>query len=180
MKVGYMKEKNKLFTRFYPDYVFESVEKIPIDIIEKENIKLVIFDMDNTLVDNKYTYTDELRLWMQRLKSKKVKLYILSNSPLGKVVKKIANELGMNYVYNANKPFLKGFNIVIEKSKVKKKNIMMIGDQLFTDVWGGNRFGIKTILVKPIASTEAFITKIKRPFEKIVLKKYYKRKGELD
>lgn len=175
-----MEEKKSFFNRFYPDYVFESVEKIPFEIIKDERIKLVIFDMDNTLVDNKYTYTKELKEWMQNLKEHKIKLYILSNSPMGKVVKRIAGELGMNYIYNANKPFLKGYKSIIEKSKVKKKHIMMIGDQLFTDIWGGNRFGVKTILVRPIASTEAFITKIKRPFEKIVLKKYYKKKGEID
>lgn len=175
-----MKEKKSFFNRFYPDYIFESVEKIPFEIIKNENIKLVIFDMDNTLVDNKYTYTKGLKEWMENLKTQKIKLYILSNSPMGKIVKRIAKELGMNYIYNANKPFQKGYKAIIEKSKVKKKHIMMIGDQLFTDVWGGNRIGIKTILVRPIDSTEAIITKVKRPFEKIVLKKYYKKKGEID
>lgn len=174
-----MEEKKSFFARFYPDYIFESVEKIPLEIIKNENIKLVIFDMDNTLVDNKYTYTKELKDWTQKLKENKVKLYILSNSPMGKAVKKIARELGMKYIYNANKPFLKGFKAAVESSKVKKKHVMMIGDQLFTDVWGGNRFGIKTVLVRPIASKEAFITKIKRPFEKIVLKRYYKKNGDL-
>lgn len=175
-----MEKKKSFFSRFYPDYVFESVEKIPYEVLEKEKIKLIIFDMDNTLVDKKYTYTEELKIWMQGLRNKKIKLYILSNSPMGKAVRKISSELGMKYMYNANKPFLKGFNAIIENAKVKKKNVMMIGDQLFTDVWGGNRCGIKTILVKPIASKEAIITKVKRPFEKIVLKRYYKKRGEIE
>lgn len=176
----YMEKSKSFFNRFYPNYVFESVEKIPYEVLEKEKIKLIIFDMDNTLVDNKYTYTEELKEWMQHIKDKGIKLYILSNSPMEKKVKRISNELGIKYIYNAKKPFLKGFKAVVENSKVKKKNVMMIGDQLFTDVWGGNRFGIKTILVRPIATKEAIITKIKRPFEKIVLKKYYKKRGEID
>ena len=124
----YMEKSKSFFNRFYPNYVFESVEKIPYEVLEKEKIKLIIFDMDNTLVDNKYTYTEELKEWMQHIKDKGVKLYILSNSPMEKKVKRISNELGIKYIYNAKKPFLKGFKAVVENSKVKKKNVMMIGD----------------------------------------------------
>ena len=68
----------------------------------------------------------------------------------------------------------------IEKvENVSKENMLMIGDQLFTDIWGGNRFGIKTILVKPISSNEGIHIKMKRPFERYVLKKYEERKGEM-
>ena len=51
----------------------------------------------------------------------------------------------------------------------------MIGDQIFTDVWGGNRIGVKTVLVTPINKKESVFTKVKRPFEKIILRKI---KGE--
>ena len=56
--------------------------------------------------------------------------------------------------------------------------MIMIGDQLFTDILGGNRFGVKTILVTPIEKKESIHTRIKRPFEKIILKNYYKEKGD--
>ena len=51
----------------------------------------------------------------------------------------------------------------------------MVGDQIFTDILGGNRFGIKTVLVCPIAEKEIIVTKVKRPLERWILKKYYKR-----
>ena len=104
-----------------------------------------------------------------------VKMCILSNSPFGDKVKKIAKELNVEYEYNAGKPLLKGFKKVIEKSKFPKENILMIGDQIFTDVWGGNRIGVKTVLVTPINKKESVFTKVKRPFGKIILRKI---KGE--
>lgn len=175
MKNKNTKKTHKLkdfFKRFYPTYRFEKVENIPFELLEKENIKLILFDMDNTLVDHKYIYSKELKNWTNIAREKNMKLYILSNSPVGKKVKKIANELGMEYQYNASKPFLKGFKIVIKDCNVPIKNIVMIGDQLFTDIWGGNRMGLKTILVKPIHKKEWIFTKIKRPIEKIVLNEY--------
>ena len=64
------------------------------------------------------------------------------------------------------------------KENVQKQHAIMIGDQIFTDVWGGNRFGIKTILVTPIEKRESILTKIKRPLEKVLLNNYYKNREE--
>ncbi len=168
-------ENKTFFDRFYPTYVYPDVESIPYDLILGNNIKLVIFDMDNTLVDNNYKYSEKLKNWTEYIASQGVKLHILSNSAMGKKVKKVAKELGMKYHYNASKPFKRGFKKVMQEFNFDKENILMIGDQLFTDVWGGNRVGVKTLLVCPIAEKEIFVTKVKRPLERWILKKYYKR-----
>lgn len=173
-KVGKLRQ---IVRNLYPTYIYDKVENIPYSLIEELGIKMIILDMDNTLIDNKHTYSKDLKKWAKNMKSNGVKLYILSNSPFGKVVQKIAKELGMKYLYNANKPSTKGFKKIEADTKVNKENILMVGDQLFTDVWGGNRYGIKTILVKPIKTSETIITKVKRPFEKIVLKHYLSKKG---
>lgn len=167
----------KTIRNFYPTYIYDKVEHIPYELIEELGIKMIILDMDNTLIDNKHTYSNELKEWAKNMKANGVELYILSNSPFGKVVQKIAKELGMKYIHKANKPSTKGFKKIESKMNIEKKNILMVGDQLFTDVWGGNRYGIKTILVKPIKTSETILTKVKRPFEKIVLKHYLKKKG---
>ena len=169
------KEKSIFLSRFYPTYMFDKVEDIPYELIKKEDIKLVMMDMDNTLIDAKKKYKNSLKHWIEEVSNLNVKMCILSNSPFGDKVKKIAKELNVEYEYNAGKPLLKGFKRVIEKSKFPKENILMIGDQIFTDVWGGNRIGVKTVLVTPINKKESFLTKIKRPFEKIILRKI---KGE--
>lgn len=169
------KEKSIFLSRFYPTYMFDKVEDIPYELVKKEDIKLVMMDMDNTLIDCNKKYKKTLKEWVENVSNLSVKMCILSNSPFGDKVKKIAKELNVEYEYNAGKPLLKGFKKVIEKSKFPKENILMIGDQIFTDVWGGNRIGVKTVLVTPINKKESFLTKIKRPFEKIILRKI---KGE--
>lgn len=168
--------KNK-FRKFYPSFKYKSVESIPYSFIEKNHIKLIMLDMDNTIVDyHRENYTPEMKEWAQRMQRSGIKLYILSNSPFEKTVKQIASELGMKYYHNATKPSLRGFKKIQETEKVPKENILMIGDQIFTDIFGGNRFGVKTILVDPINKKESLHTKIKRPFEKVILKRYFRKK----
>lgn len=169
--------KNRFFRRFYPTYIYEKVEDIPYELIEKESIELIMLDMDNTLIDNNKKYNKQLKEWIKNMGDHNVKLCILSNSPFGDKVKQIANELNMSYEFNATKPLLKGFKKVIAQHNIPKGRVLMIGDQIFTDVWGGNRVGVKTILVTPINKQESILSKVKRPLEKIILKKY-KNEGE--
>ena len=166
----------RLIRRFYPTFIYNRVEDIPYELIKKEDIKLILLDMDNTLIDNSKKYNEKLKEWVEKMKEMGVKLYILSNSPFGDKVKQIASELNMNYEFNATKPFLKGFKKIMQNNDVKRENILMIGDQIFTDIWGGNRFGVKTILVTPINKSEALVSKVKRPLEKLVLKSYLKER----
>ena len=140
------KNKSKFFRRFYPTYIYEKVEDIPYDLIKKENIKLIILDMDNTLIDSNKKYKNTLKNWIKKMSDNNIKLCILSNSPFGDKVKQIAKELNMPYEFNATKPLLKGFKKVIQKHNIKRESILMIGDQIFTDIWGGNRMKFTTIL----------------------------------
>lgn len=161
-----------MFEKFYPTFVFDKVENIPFELFKKERISAVIFDMDNTLVDHKYRYNKKVKEWLKELKRKDIKVCILSNSPKTNKVKSIGRELSMKYLYNAFKPWSFGFKRAIELLDEKKENIVIIGDQLFTDIYGGNRFGIKTILVNPIEKKEFWGTRIKRPIERLIIKKY--------
>lgn len=170
-------KENKLkniINNLYPTYIYNKVEEIPYTIFDKYSIQLIMIDMDNTLIDGYAKYNDEIKKWIKGLKKKGIKLYILSNSKSSDIVKNIAHKLGMQYYLGAKKPFTKGFSYILEKENINKQNSIMIGDQIFTDVWGGNIFGIKTILVKPIGKKESILTKVKRPFEKFILKKIEK------
>jgi len=166
------RNSEKMFERFYPTFSFDKVEDIPYELFKKERITAVIFDMDNTLVDHKYKYNKNVKEWLKELRKKDIKICILSNSPRTHVVKKIARELSMKYLYNALKPWSFGFKKAMDLLDEKKENIIIIGDQLFTDIYGGNRFGIKTLLVKPIEKKEFWGTRIKRPIERFIIKKY--------
>ena len=155
-KIGFFR---KLFKNFYPTYRYDKVENIPYSLIEKDNIKLIMIDMDNTIIDfNKREYSKEIKEWAERMNRNGIKLYILSNSIFGKQVRRIASELGMKYYYNAGKPFLKGFLTIQKNENIQKENILMIGDQ-----------------VRPINASERMHTKFKRPIEKVILKRMNKK-----
>ena len=175
------KEKKSLLKNFYPEYTFEKVENIPDELIHKEGIKLILMDMDNTLIDSKGKYSKELRRWIKNIKAKGVKFYIISNSFSESTVKRISKELGVQYLYKASKPSTKAFKKICDKyPDANKCEILMVGDQLFTDIWGANRFGIRTILVKRLNKKEIIISKIKRPFERIILNHYYKKEENIE
>ena len=154
-----------MFEKYFPTHTFRRVEDIPFDLIRENNIKCIMFDMDNTLVNLKYEATDALKAWLKSVKDAGIKCYILSNSRRGHKVKKVAEMLALDYILNAKKPELDGFVELQKKVNLPKENLAIIGDQIFTDILGGNRFGITTILVKPIQFLEVPEGMIKRPAE---------------
>ena len=154
-----------MFNKYFPSFTFKRVEDIPLKLLHANNIKCIMFDMDNTLVNLKYEATDALKVWLKSVKNTGIKCYILSNSRRGHKVKKVAEMLELDYILNAKKPNLDGFIKLQEKVNLPKENLAIIGDQIFTDILGGNRFGIKTILVKPIQFLEVPEGMIKRPVE---------------
>lgn len=170
------KKKKSVLRNFYPKYTFEKVEDIPYELISRDGIRLILMDMDNTLIDSNCEFSKELKKWVRNIKNKGVQLYIVSNSFSEKKVKKISKELGVKYFYKASKPSTKAFKKVCDNfPDISKKEILMIGDQLFTDIWGGNRFNINTVLVKRINKKENLVSKIKRPIERLILNHYYKK-----
>lgn len=161
-------------SKLKPTYFFESVEEIPFELLEENKIKGIIFDVDNTLVDMTSILSEKKYEWIKVAKKRGFLICILSNSINEGKVKRLMRELGVNGMYFAMKPFLKGFKIALNILGLKKEQVIMIGDQLFTDILGANRFGIKSILVDPISSLEGPVTKLRRPIESIYIKKMKK------
>lgn len=162
----------------YPKLYLENVTKINKEIIEKNNIKGIILDIDNTLVDYDKKLLDGAEEWANNMKKNNIKLYILSNTNKVEKVKKVASILDIPYIYFAKKPFKKGFLKIKEQMNLKEENIAVVGDQIMTDVIGGNRCNMFTILTKPIDKRDIFITKVKRPLENIVIKKYINKQKD--
>lgn len=158
----------------YPKAHFNNVREIKIDFLRKNKIKALILDVDNTLIDYDKNLDEETIRWAEKLKEKGIKLYILSNSNKKDKVKTVAEKLNVEYDYFAKKPFKSGFKKVQGKIKEKPESIGVVGDQIFTDVIGGNRCKMFTILVEPIAEKDIWITRIKRPIENAIKNKYKK------
>lgn len=163
--------------KLYPRLYLNNVKEITIDLLKKHNIKGLILDIDNTLIDFDKKMLEGTEEWCNNLKTNEIKMCILSNTNKHYKVKKVAEELNLEYIYFAHKPNKKGFRQAKQILKLNEENIAVVGDQIFTDVLGGNRSNMFTILTKPIDSRDIWLTRLKRPFEKVVIKKYLKKKG---
>ena len=164
--------------KIYPDLYLTNVKEITLELLKENKIKGLILDVDNTLIDYDKNLLEGVKKWCDNLKENNIKICILSNTNKVKKVEKVAKILEIEYIYFAHKPNKKGFYKAQKLLGLKVEEIATVGDQIFTDVLGGNKVGMFTILTKPIDKRDIAITKIKRPFEKIVIKKYLKNKGE--
>ena len=162
----------------YPNLYLEKVEKITIDLLNDNNIKALILDVDNTLIDYYKNLSDDKIKWSNKLKEYGIKIYILSNTSKKEKVEKVANALDVPYKMFAKKPSRKGFFEVKKILNIDLKNIAVVGDQIFTDVIGGNRCNMFTILVDPVDKKDLWYTAWKRPIENKFKKKLIK--GEIN
>lgn len=158
----------------YPDAYFNKVEEITIEFLNKNKIKALILDIDNTLIDYSKIMTSSVENWAKNLKGQGVKIYILSNSNKKKKVENIAKILDVPYIYFGKKPLKMGFKKAKRELKENSKNIAVVGDQIFTDVIGGNRCKMFTILVEPINEKDFWYTRWKRPIENKIKEKIRK------
>ena len=157
--------------KYKPTYIIEKVSKIPFVLLERDNIHGLIFDVDNTLTKMGSGITKENYEWLIEAKKLGYKICLLSNTINMKKIKKIMIDLDINGLYFAKKPSVKGYEMALNILDLKKEEVIMIGDQLLTDILGANKFGIKSILVKPISKKEGPFTMIKRPIESYILKR---------
>ena len=162
----------------YPDIYLKNVKEIKIDLLTKNNIKGLLLDVDNTLIDFDHKILEGAKEWVDNLKNNGIKLLILSNTNKIEKVKRVAKELDLEYINFAKKPAKSGFKKACRLLKLEPKNLAAVGDQIMTDVFGGNRMGMYTILTKPLGKKDIFITKVKRPLENLIIKQYLKKVGE--
>lgn len=158
----------------YPNGYFKKVEEITIQYLLKHKIKVLILDVDNTLIDYYENITEEVTTWAKNLKGQGMKLYILSNTNNKEKVEKVANRLEIPYKNFAMKPFKKGFLKIQKEIEEPPEKIAVVGDQLFTDILGGNRCKMYTILVDPINRKDYWYTAWKRPIENSIKQKIKK------
>ena len=163
----------------YPNLYYAKVEEITIQELIKNKIKLLILDVDNTLIDYYKKLSDSVINWSKEMKGQGIKLYILSNTNDEEKVKKVAQKLDIPYKHFAMKPLKRGFKKIEKETQIKAENIAVVGDQIFTDVLGGNRSGMFTILVEPIDNKKDYwYTAWKRPIENKIKNKIKKETKE--
>lgn len=159
---------------FYPKFYCQKVTDISVEYLRKNNIKAIILDVDNTLLDFDLNIISGLEEWYNEIKINNIKCIILSNSNKEKKIKMVADLLNIPFIKFATKPLKRGFKKAQKILGEKSQNIAVVGDQIFTDVIGANRSKMFPILVKPVASKDLWMTRFKRPLENLIIKKYLK------
>ncbi|MBQ7563015.1 MAG: YqeG family HAD IIIA-type phosphatase [Lachnospiraceae bacterium] len=163
-----------MFERFYPTIYTDSAYGIDYEGLSAKGYRGIIFDIDNTLVEHG-AHADRRAIELfQRLHGLGFRVMILSNNKEPRVRSFQEEVTWCDYIYKAGKPAKKGYFASMELMGTKQSNTVTIGDQLFTDIWGANRSGIPSILVKPIDKKEEIQIVFKRRLEAIVLY-FYKR-----
>ena len=159
--------------QFYPDYEADSAYGIDYRTLYEQGYRGIIFDIDNTLVPHGAPADERAKKLFARLEKIGFQSCLLSNNQEPRV-KMFNQDIQTNYIYNAHKPSTKNYVKAMEKMGTDKENTLFVGDQLFTDVWGAKRAGIRNILVKPIHPKEEIQIVLKRYLERIVLFFYKK------
>ena len=163
-----------MFRTFYPKEYVDSTYVIDFDSFAQKGYKGVIFDIDNTLVMHGAPADEKAKALFAHLKELGMEACLLSNNKEPRVAA-FASEVDSKYIFKANKPSRAGYLKAMEMMGTDKNTTLFVGDQLFTDVFGANRTGIPTILVKPMNPKEEIQIVLKRYLEKVVLSFYLKK-----
>ncbi|SFS69499.1 YqeG family HAD IIIA-type phosphatase [Marininema halotolerans] len=164
--------------RIIPDEFVQSIYEIDFNQLQRRGVKGAIVDLDNTLVEStRPDATPELVQWLDQLQGLGFKVMIVSNNNRTRV-SKFALPLQVPYIHRAKKPLSSAFRRAMRKMEIQPEQTVVIGDQLFTDVLGGNTLGLHTILVVPVSRSEGMFTKFNRVAERLVFR-WMKQKGLL-
>lgn len=166
-----------MFERFFPDAYMDSTYVIDFEKLYKEGIRGVIFDIDNTLVPHGAPADERAIRLFARLRSIGLDYCLISNNQLPRV-KPFADAVQAKFVEDAHKPSRKNYLKAMKLMHVDLDSCIFVGDQIFTDVYGAKRCGMRTILVKPLHPKEEIQIVLKRYLEKIVLYFYQKEKRQ--
>lgn len=159
----------------------ESIYKINYQKLKEKGVKCLLFDLDNTCVGyHEKTPNPKLKKLFKNLKEQGFNVIIFSNAPQKRL--QPFNTLNVILHPSSKKPLRRNFEKILKEYNFKKEEVCIIGDQLFTDILGGNKVGIITCLVNPLTTDDFILTKVFRKIEKFIFVKMNKQghliKGE--
>lgn len=158
-----------------PDCSFERLLDITPELLLAEGITLLLLDLDNTISPyGRSEPSKEALAWADNMKSKGVSLFIVSNNKSERPAK-FARAMQIPYVKRAKKPSKKGILEALSLAEKKPEEAALAGDQIYTDVLGANRSGIKSFMVQPISLKNPIFAAryvLELPFRLMSRKKY--------
>ncbi|MDO4369635.1 MAG: YqeG family HAD IIIA-type phosphatase [bacterium] len=152
--------------KFIPNMYKKSIFDIDYKLLKKKEIKVLLFDFDNTIIEKGNYSIEKNTIDLFKSLKKDFIIYVVSNSLNKKKLSNITSKLDLDFIHFSMKPFSRGYKRL--KLNIPSNEIAMIGDQLLTDVYGGNRRNYFTILVEPLNDDEMKFTKFNRKFENMI------------
>ncbi len=152
-----------------PDLLISHLDSLSVEFLKGQGLKGIIVDLDNTIISWRgKTISEGIIKWFAIQQQAGIKFCIVSNN-LSKRVTKLSRELGVPAISRAIKPRRKAFKRALLLLGTSPAETAVVGDQIFTDVFGGNRMGLYTILVNPLEQKEFVWTSFARKFERFVM-----------
>lgn len=161
---------------FIPKMCVPSLAEVDLNMLAGRGINAVILDLDNTILPwRDHQVPPESERWVQTAMERGIKLCIASNTRNPRRLRKVAEALGIRAFDKIAKPRRRGLRMAMDVMGSTSETTAIIGDQIFTDIVGGNRLSLLTILVQPMHPREFIGTKVSRLFEKPILALLVKR-----
>jgi len=138
-----------MFRSFFPDEYLDSAYVIDYEKLYREGYRGLLFDIDNTIVPHGAPADERARKLFEKLRGIGFRYCFVSNNQKPRV-EPFAKAVEGNFIENAHKPAVKNYKKACQVIQTEPDRTIFVGDQLFTDIYGAKRAGIRTILVKPI------------------------------
>lgn len=138
---------------FRPTYLIDGdITDVDLNRLEREGIRGIIFDLDSTLLaPHSGKLTEETKQWLEEARAR-FQLAVVSNNRNDPYIEQVRELLEMPVLHRAKKPSTRMFKQVQEMFSLPAHQVAVVGDRPLTDVWGGQRAGMKTVLVWPLKS----------------------------
>ena len=163
-----------MLNKLYPDTYLDSIDDIDFEMYYKKGIRGIVSDIDNTLVPHGAPADEHIIKVFEKIHGMGIDTCLISNNKKPRV-EPFAKAVNSKFIYDAHKPSRESYKKAMELMNTDKESTLFIGDQIFTDIWGANRTGIETVMLKQIDKKEEIQIILKRIPEKLILR-LWKRK----
>lgn len=157
-----------MLNKLYPDTYLDSVDDIDFEMYYKKGIRGIVSDIDNTLVPHGAPADEHIIKVFEKIHGMGIDTCLISNNKKLRV-EPFAKAVNSKFIYDAHKPSRESYKKAMELMNTDKESTLFIGDQIFTDIWGANRTGIETVMLKQIDKKEEMQIILKRIPEKLIL-----------
>ena len=157
-----------MLNKLYPYTYLDSVDDIDFEMYYKKGIRGIVSDIDNTLVPHGAPADEHIIKVFEKIHGMGIDTCLISNNKKLRV-EPFAKAVNSKFIYDAHKPSRESYKKAMELMNTDKESTLFIGDQIFTDIWGANRTGIETVMLKQIDKKEEIQIILKRIPEKLIL-----------